>query len=204
MQRNECSLHSQTDWILHIRTSSSLSSASVQGRSIAVDEHVRRRYVFLWSADGVSELRCRGTDIVESLCWSTETKDDGANLQATTEELSVPHLMSWRTEVIFTTARRSSCSVSVITAQHIKLSTYLLTYFLSDGRSTWSAFTLTRTMLHCSKAVLYHHLKAQIDASLRALMNKALPAWVPGWTWLTCMQTMHLHGSQVIYDSKQA
>ena len=45
----------------------------------------------------------------------------------TTEGLSVPHLMCWRTEGAFTTARRC-CGVFVILAPDIKLQTYLLTY----------------------------------------------------------------------------
>ena len=53
------------------------------------------------------ELRCRGTISVEqSSCCSTETRDDSAHFQETTEGLSVPHLMCWQTEGTFTTARR--------------------------------------------------------------------------------------------------
>ena len=52
-----------------------------------------------------------------------------AHFQETTEGLSVPHLMCWRTEETFTTARRC-CGVFVILAPDIKLQTYLLTYLL--------------------------------------------------------------------------
>jgi len=76
--------------------------------------------------DRPAELRCRGTISVEqsSRC-STEIRDDSAHFQETTEGLSVPHLMCWRTEGTFTTARRC-CGVCVILALDIKLQTYLL------------------------------------------------------------------------------
>ena len=48
-----------------------------------------------------------------------------AHFQETTESLSVPHLMCWRREGTFTTARRC-CGVFVILAPDIKLQTYLL------------------------------------------------------------------------------
>jgi len=60
---------------------------------------------------------------------SAETGDDAAHFQATSQSLRVPHLMRWRTEVTFTTARRC-CGVSVPQAPHTKLQAYLLTYLL--------------------------------------------------------------------------
>jgi len=78
--------------------------------------------------DRPAELRCRGTISVEqSSCCSTETRDDSAYLQETTESLSVLDLMCWRTEGTFTTARRC-CDVCLILAPDRKLQTYLLTY----------------------------------------------------------------------------
>ena len=59
-----------------------------------------------------------------------ETGDDAAYLQVTTEELFVPHLMSRRPELTFTTASRYS--ISMIPAPHIKLLTYLLTYQMGN------------------------------------------------------------------------
>jgi len=61
-----------------------------------------------------AEFRCRGTVTVEqSSCFSTETGDGAVQYlqvdQATTEELYVLHLVSWRTEVSLTTARRCFC-----------------------------------------------------------------------------------------------
>ena len=59
------------------------------------------------------ELRCCGTISVEhSSCCSTETRDDSAHFQETTESLSVPHLMCWRTEGTFTTARHCCVTFS--------------------------------------------------------------------------------------------
>jgi len=52
----------------------------------------------------------------------------------TTEGLSVPHLMCWRTEGTFTTAGRC-CGVFVILAPDVKLQTYLLTYVLLHSTS---------------------------------------------------------------------
>jgi len=70
------------------------------------------------------ELRCRGIISVEqSSCCSTETIDDNAHFQETTESLSVPHLVCWRTEGTCTTARRC-CGVFVILASDTKLQTY--------------------------------------------------------------------------------
>ena len=63
----------------------------------------------------------------------TETRDDSARFQETTEGLSVPLLMCWRTEGTFTTARRC-CGVLVILAPDTKLQTYLLTYFGQSRR----------------------------------------------------------------------
>jgi len=61
--------------------------------------------------------------------------------------LSVPHLMCWRTERTFNTAR-CCCGVFVIPAPYTKLQTYLLTYFgqqedvkprsLAEGRTARS------------------------------------------------------------------
>ena len=71
----------------------------------------------------------RGTISVEqSSCCSTETRDDSAHFQETTEDLSVPHLMCWRTEGTFTTAR-CCCGVFMILAPDTKPQTYF-TYFL--------------------------------------------------------------------------
>ena len=71
------------------------------------------------------ELRCRGTISVEqSSCCSTETRDDSAHFQETTEGLSVPHLMCWQTEETFTTARHCC---GVILALDTKMKTYFLT-----------------------------------------------------------------------------
>ena len=84
--------------------------------------------------DRQAELRCRGTISVEqSSCCSMETRDDSAHFQETTEGISVPHLMCWRTEGTFTTARRC-CGVFVILAplQNCRL-TYLLTYLQNMG-----------------------------------------------------------------------
>ena len=76
--------------------------------------------------DRLAELHCLGTISVEQFsCCSTETREDSAHFQETTEGPSVPHLMCWRTEGIFTTARRC-CGVFVILALDIKLQTYLL------------------------------------------------------------------------------
>ena len=73
--------------------------------------------------DRQAELRCRRTISVEqSSCCFTETRDDSAHFQETTEGLSVPDLMCWRTEGTFTTARRC-CDVFVILAPDIKLQT---------------------------------------------------------------------------------
>jgi len=78
--------------------------------------------------DRLEELCCRGTISVEqSSCCSTKTGDDTTYFQETTEGLSVPHLMCWRTEGTFTTARRC-CGASGILAPDTKLQTYLLTY----------------------------------------------------------------------------
>jgi len=78
--------------------------------------------------DWPAELCCRGTISVEqSSCCSTETRDDSAHFQETTEGLSVTHLMCWRIEGTFTTARRG-CGVSIILAPDTKLQTCLLTY----------------------------------------------------------------------------
>ena len=63
----------------------------------------------------------------QPFCCSTETRDDAADIQLTTEDLSVPHLMSWQTEVTCTTARRHCCGVLGIPALDIKLLAYLLT-----------------------------------------------------------------------------
>jgi len=64
--------------------------------------------------------------VEQSSCWSTETRDDSAHFQETTEGLSVPHLICWQTEGTFTTTQRC-CGVFVILAPDIKLHTYLLT-----------------------------------------------------------------------------
>ena len=57
--------------------------------------------------DRPAELRCRGRVPVEqSFGCSTETGDDTAHFQATTEDLIVPHLMCRRTEGTSTTAER--------------------------------------------------------------------------------------------------
>ena len=71
-------------------------------------------------------LCCRTISVEQSSCCSVETKDDIPYFQETTEGLSVPHLMCWRTEGTFTTARRC-CGVFVILAPDTKLHTYLLT-----------------------------------------------------------------------------
>ena len=74
-----------------------------------------------------AELRCRETISVEqSSCCCTEIRDDTAHFQQTTEGLSVPHLMCWRTEGTFTTARRCS-GIFVMLLPDTKLQTYLLT-----------------------------------------------------------------------------
>ena len=82
--------------------------------------------------DRPAELRCRGTIPVEqSSCCSTETRDDSAHFQETTEGPSVPHLTCWdcwQTEETFT---RRCCGVFVILAPDRKLQTYLLTYLLT-------------------------------------------------------------------------
>jgi len=84
--------------------------------------------------DRPAELRCRGTISVEqSSGCSTETRDDSAHFQETTEGLSVPRLMCWRREGTFTTARRC-CGVFVILALNIKLQTYLLTYYTKGSK----------------------------------------------------------------------
>jgi len=57
-----------------------------------------------------------------------ETRDDSAHFQETTEGLSVPHLMCWRTEGTFTIAWRC-CDIFVILAPDTKLQTDLLTYW---------------------------------------------------------------------------
>ena len=79
--------------------------------------------------DRLAELRCRGTISVEqSSCCSTETRGDSAHFQETTEGLSVAHLMCWRIEGTFTTARRC-CGVFVILSPILNCGlTYLLTY----------------------------------------------------------------------------
>ena len=96
--------------------------------------------------DRPAELRCRGTISVEqSSCCSTETRDDSAHFQDTSEGLSVLHLMCWRTKGTFTTARRC-CSNFVILAPDTKLQTYLLTF-----NCTSVLFAIT----HCNNSVLF-------------------------------------------------
>jgi len=57
-----------------------------------------------------------------------------AYFQATTEGLSVPHLMCWRTEGTSTTTRHC-CGVLVILAPDTKLQTSLLiTYLLTSNQ----------------------------------------------------------------------
>ena len=68
------------------------------------------------------------SNLRRSLRLTTETGDDSAHFQETTEGPAVPHLMFCRTEGTFTTARRC-CDVFVILAPDTKLQTYLLTYF---------------------------------------------------------------------------
>jgi len=53
-----------------------------------------------------------------------------AHFQETTESLSVLHVMCWRKDGTFTTARRC-CSVFVILVPDRKLHTYLLAYLLN-------------------------------------------------------------------------
>ena len=53
-------------------------------------------------------------------------------LQATTQRLSVPHLMCRRSERRCTTARRC-CGVLVILTPDTKLPTYLLTYHVATA-----------------------------------------------------------------------
>jgi len=59
-----------------------------------------------------------------------ETRNDAAYFKATTEELSVPHPMWWRTGVTLTTAR-CCCGMYVILLMHIKLPTAWLTWLLT-------------------------------------------------------------------------
>ena len=81
--------------------------------------------------DRPAELCCHGTICVEqSSCCNTETRDDSAHFQETTEGLSVPHLMCWQTEGTFTTVR-CCCGVFVILAPDTKLHSYLLTCLLA-------------------------------------------------------------------------
>ena len=77
-----------------------------------------------------------GTISVEqSSCCSTETRDDSAHFLETTEGLSVPHLMCWRTEGTFTTARRC-CGVFM--ALDTKLQTYLFLTFSGKWSNSWA------------------------------------------------------------------
>jgi len=56
--------------------------------------------------DRPAELHCRGTVSVEqSSGCSTQSRDDTAHFQATTQGLSVPHLMCWRTKETSITGR---------------------------------------------------------------------------------------------------
>jgi len=68
-----------------------------------------------------------GSDKRDPAQASTLQANESAHFQATTEGLSVPHLMCWRTEGTITIARRC-CDVFVILAPDIKLQTCLLTH----------------------------------------------------------------------------
>ena len=59
---------------------------------------------------------------------STETRDDSAHFQETTDSLSFPHLMCCQTEGTFNPARHC-CGLFMILAPDIKLQTYLLTFY---------------------------------------------------------------------------
>ena len=61
-----------------------------------------------------------------------ETRDDIAHFQATTERLSVPHLMYWQTEGTFTTTQLY-CGVFVILVPDKKTAD-LLAYLLTGQR----------------------------------------------------------------------
>ena len=96
------------------------------------------------SAGGAS--LCETISVKQSSCCSTETRDDSAHFQETTEGLSVPHLMCWRTEGTFTTAR-CCCDVFVILAPDIKLQTYLLSYHYYYHPTTTTTTTTTPPLL---------------------------------------------------------
>jgi len=91
-----------------------LSELCVPAASVSGRQHLRLASMGLATTssqspndDRPAELRCRGTVSVEqSSGCSTETGDDTMHFQATTQDLSVPHLMCRRTEGTSTTARR--------------------------------------------------------------------------------------------------
>jgi len=65
-----------------------------------------------WSASGASLSRDRHCKtVLQSSCCSTETGDDTAYFQATTEGLAAPHLMCRQTEGTWFPAVRRCCSV---------------------------------------------------------------------------------------------
>jgi len=70
-----------------------------------------------------------GPSLEQSSCCCTETRDDSAHFQETTEVLYVPHMMCWRTEGTVITVRRC-CDVFVILPPDTKLQTLLLMYTL--------------------------------------------------------------------------
>jgi len=80
--------------------------------------------------DRPAKLHCRGTVPVEQSSGSSmETRDDTAHFQATTQSLSVPHLMCRRTEGT-STAARHCCGIFRDTGTAYKFAD-LLTYLLT-------------------------------------------------------------------------
>ena len=96
--------------------------------------------------DRLAELRCRGTISVEqSSCCSTETRDDSAHFQETTEDLSVPHndVLVNRRNSHYHPALLWPFRDSGAGYKTADLLTYLLTYLLTNWQSIREAKRLT-------------------------------------------------------------
>ena len=112
-----------------------LSELCVPVASASVRQHLRSASTGLLQVPrarttiGRRSFAVAGPSLWNSLSAALRRPEMTAHFQKeTTESLSVPDLMCWRTEVTFTTAR-SCCDVCVILAPDIKLQTYLLTYY---------------------------------------------------------------------------
>ena len=92
-----------------------------------------------------------------------------AHFQETTQGLSVPHLICWRTEGTLTTARRC-CGVSVILATHKTAD--VLTYLELDCK-------LANSIFHCAISI---GIYVDSDASLKTHVSTAVS---------TCFAVLH-------------